>query len=634
MTYGAVAYATGPYASPAGAAPTIVAGTGPVWSVEIAFASDPLDETPRWVQVPHRTGMTSSGRQSEIGRFSSAQCTVTIGAADRTYDNNNTASAYYGQMRPGKQLRVQATWAGVTYPVFTGYINSWNMERTNPRDAVAVVTASDAFKLLTRGDLGTGAYAAEVQADDPAHWYRLDEPTGATTLFDSAGARHLVAQGTLVQTASLLARDDDPATAVDAVTDGGISPLTVQAADVTAFCADIVYSTLAAGAGQTIAAEVDDIVSRGWSLGVDTGIVEVFILTSAGTAALQSVATVDDGIPHHLAVRWNGGTAWLYVDGVEVATASAPGTLFTAGTYSYVIMGGAAAGPIVNSGSAGTYDELAIYYSDLGATRIAAHAAQVATPWDNDTPAQRVNRVLNIIEFPTVLRELDTGSSVLQSATLGESALEHAQKVADSEFGELFINSAGAVRLVGRAGLINRPSLATFSDNGVDLRYFDLRGKFDDAELANVVTISRLDGVAQTWRDTTSIDDNGPAYLTRSGLLHDSDALSLAGAQFLVSTHKDPLDRFTGLTIKPWRDPTTLAPQALGRQLLEVITVQQTPQHVGSADSRAVRIEGISHTWEPGRTWETTWDLSPALTAAYAVWDGSTSLWDTARWFF
>lgn len=526
---------------------------------------------------------------------------------------------------------------GAVYPLFTGYVDRARQDYTGPHTAQASVECSDAFKLFNRVELPTSAYAAEVEADGPAHWYRLNEPSDATRLYDSAGGRHLTVQGTIDQGASLVARDPDAALVVEGTASGGISAATPHAANVTAVTAELIFSTEATGAGQTAFAEIDGTASRGWVIQVDNGLVEAFVVTSAGSVAL-SAGDIDDGAPHHLALRWNGANAWLYIDGAQVDTDTLGGTMFAAGAQTYVIIGGATTGPIVNDGVAGTYDEAAVWYSDLGAARVADHHDMVATPWDGDTPAERIDRILDIVGFDPAARDLDTGTSTLQSATLGQTALEHIQKVADSDFGVVFMTADGTVRFRGRVGLANQESSATVTDaHGSSPAVSMLTPEVNDDLVRNDARVSRLDGKLQRARDDASIAEHGTITFTRDGLFHDSDTLSLNAAEWVVAEYAQPTQRINRVTIRPRGAPETLYPLVLGLELADVVLVEHTPQGTGDPISQLSVVEGIEHDIGP-KHWETRLNVSPVAGGETGYWElgvaGHSELGETTRLFF
>lgn len=565
-------------------------------------------------------GDTTRGKQRELDRYDAGRVTITLENSDRLFDPEYAAGTYYGNLLPNKRLPVTATYNGTTYPVIVGYVDRIRQVYPSPNTSVAVFEATDGFKPLSRAPLETSAFAQEVRADSPIRWWHLDEPSGSTTLFDALGGANLVVQGTPTFGAtSLVARDTGgSALTIVAVGDGGLSAPVVSTLTTTVSAECVWASRGTLPSGRTLAAEVNDVVNRGWVLEVAGGLglfgFELTVATDAGSLKISQGTVYAEAAtaPHHVVGTWDGATMTLYVDGAVVATGALAGTMFAAGATTRSIIGGAGGGPIVNTGAQGTIDEVAVYSTALSAARVTAHYGTVATPWNGDLPGARATRVLNAAGWPALARNLDTGSSTLQSATLGTSALEHLQKVADSELGLLYITRDGMVRLEARSNLINQTSVATITDTQGSTPAITADEPYITDDLVrNVVTVSRLDGIAQTARDAASVTLNGPVGYTLDGLYNSSDDLSRHIAEYIVTEYKDAKQRVDQANIVPRGNPSVLFPIVLAPELSDQITVKQKPQDVGAETSRSCVLEGIAHRFGP-KSWETTFNLSPA----------------------
>lgn len=640
MTYAAVAYGAGLYGGSEAAAP--VAGSFPSIEVAIAFASAPGDEVPTWVDVSAdlRLAEITRGRNQELDRYQAGTCAVTLLDTARKYDPTNTAGPYYPNLKPMKRLRVRATWAGVTYPLFAGFIDSIDHEYAGPPSgyAQATIRATDGFAVLEAADLPSSAYALEVAADGPVAWWRLGDAQGTAVRDTVDNIPGTAINATFGQT-GLVARDDD--TAVTFTSTGGVTitdPRPRITGSVTAFTFEAVIQTVAATT-QVIMEQngTDSALLRFRMLG--TGVLQ-FQIQDAGvvfTAETRSTGMVNDGATHHVVASYsttNGIRVW--VDGVDVSDVIGTDTGTPAITATSITLGNDKL--LIVNGWTGTLDEVAIYDRELTPAEIAAHAAEVSTPWDGDLPGARLGRILDYMGWPASLRELDTGESTLQSATLATSVLDHAQAVADSDFGALFMTADGRVRFIGRNGLFAVVNLATFGDDPTDpteLGYRSVAPEYTRALLRNDVTVSRAEGVAQRVQDATSI----AAYLRHSfvveGLLHDSDTLSRSAAEFLVSEYKDPRRRISGLDVAPRGDPNRvgsrpedLFPVVLAAELTNQLTVIDRPPGGGSANEQDSAVEGITHRIGT-LDWETTWRLAPALGSAGV---GEVGRWDFGRW--
>lgn len=104
---------------------------------------------------------TRRGRDRVFEEYSPG--TATIRFWDRTGDWNpqNAAGPYYGKILPMRQVRVNTTYSGTGYSIFTGYIQSWDWE-WDTVNSIAWVTiqATDAFRILNLANITTVAGAA------------------------------------------------------------------------------------------------------------------------------------------------------------------------------------------------------------------------------------------------------------------------------------------------------------------------------------------------------------------------------------------------------------------------------------------------------------------------------------------
>lgn len=94
--------------------------------------------------------------------------------------------------------------------------------------------------------------------------------------------------------------------------------------------------------------------------------------SGAPSATVDVSAGVNDGLPHYYAMRCDGSTMELFMDGVSIgSTAVGAGAMAT----DSVVSGSDAAGPGLHF-----VDDLALYSTDIGAAGIAAHYAASLTP--------------------------------------------------------------------------------------------------------------------------------------------------------------------------------------------------------------------------------------------------------------
>lgn len=104
-----------------------------------------------------RSFSINRGRRNDLERFGTGTAQIVLSNLDRRFDPSNTSSPYYNAtvgvtgVVPAIPIVVRATWGAFTYPLFRGFIDSWQFDyATNGvGDATATINCSDAFKVLS-----------------------------------------------------------------------------------------------------------------------------------------------------------------------------------------------------------------------------------------------------------------------------------------------------------------------------------------------------------------------------------------------------------------------------------------------------------------------------------------------------
>jgi hypothetical protein len=192
----------------------------------------------------------------------------------------------------------------------------------------------------------------------------------------------------------------------------------------------------------------------------------------------------------------------------------------------------------------------------------------------------RVNAILDEIDWPISLRDIDAGDSTLQADPgTDRDALQALFNVEQSEFGGIFLDGNGKVNFVSRNNLIEAPAfpIYEFSDQGTDISYTNAVVALDDTTLINDVTITRLNGTAQNAFDQDSIDKFFLHSGTRSGILVQTDAEALDQAEGILATRKDPEIRIDSIQLNLYDDTNPNKPLAgVDIELLDGVTVTKT----------------------------------------------------------
>ena len=233
----------------------------------------------------------------------------------------------------------------------------------------------------------------------------------------------------------------------------------------------------------------------------------------------------------------------------------------------------------------------------------------------------RVNAILDEIDWPISLREIDAGDSTLQADPgTDRDALQALFNVEQSEFGGIFLDGNGKVNFVGRNALIAAPAFPVyeFSDQGTDISYTNAVVALDDTTLINDVTITRLGGTAQNAFDQDSIDKFFLHSGQRSGILVQTNAEALDQAEGILATRKDPEIRIDSIQLNLYDDANPNKPLAgVDIELLDGVTVTKTTPGSTSVVQSSL-VNAIHHDITKS-SWMTTLYTTEPLLAGFVL---------------
>jgi hypothetical protein len=251
----------------------------------------------------------------------------------------------------------------------------------------------------------------------------------------------------------------------------------------------------------------------------------------------------------------------------------------------------------------------------------------------------RINRILDSIDWPLEDRMIDAGNTTLQATTLEGDAWDEMVLVQDTEAGHLYVDATGKVVFRDRHAVFqddrSATSQATFGQGGYggtgDLFEDEFSDEFggsdehafvavipasDDDSLTNKVVITRVGGSPQTAQDLDSQARYLPALYERTDLLMQDDDEAALYAGWVLFQGKDTEVRFSQIVLDPRISEDEQWPAVLGRDIGDRVTV--VSRQLATTVTQDVLIRGIRHTREPGRRWQTVWDLSAA--SKYSFW--------------
>ena len=105
---------------------------------------------------------TTRGRNVTADQFQTGTLTMRIVDIDGSFNPMNTAGPYYNLLTPMRKVIINATYSGIVYPIFAGYITSYTT--VTPKNvgevAYTTITAVDGFRLFNLAQISTVSGAA------------------------------------------------------------------------------------------------------------------------------------------------------------------------------------------------------------------------------------------------------------------------------------------------------------------------------------------------------------------------------------------------------------------------------------------------------------------------------------------
>jgi hypothetical protein len=98
------------------------------------------------------------GKSRQLDNYQAGVASVVLSNNDRAFDPTYTASPYYGQVIPKRELRITSN--GVRQ--YTGLIDDWNLDYAPQGDSTASVAASDGFAKLANQTLTGGTATSQL----------------------------------------------------------------------------------------------------------------------------------------------------------------------------------------------------------------------------------------------------------------------------------------------------------------------------------------------------------------------------------------------------------------------------------------------------------------------------------------
>jgi len=234
-----------------------------------------------------------------------------------------------------------------------------------------------------------------------------------------------------------------------------------------------------------------------------------------------------------------------------------------------------------------------------------ANLAQITTVTGataGDLSGTRINQILNTINWPSTMRDVDAGSTYLQNdpGTI-RTSLAAMQTVTDSEYGAFYVAANGNFTFQDRS--VTASSIAgvptVFKDDGTGISYSSVKWILNDSLIFNSANITRTGGTTQTATNAASITKYFLHSYYLNNLLMQTDAEALNYARAYIASRAETTIRCDFLELDlytPNYNSGIVAAMAL--DFFDPITVSTT-QPGGSVITKTLQIFGVSYVISP-----------------------------------
>lgn len=582
-------------------------GFGSTWQTE--DASITWTEVTCYVRKAEGVGI-KRGATSAYGLSGAGEFSFSLNNRDRRFDPLHTTGPHYGDLVSGVPCRVDYADGAEVEAIARGFVKSWPQVSFGPTWSVVPIECIDGFHNLSLAPVPESVYDVQVASEDVVGHWKLTDP--GNTAADSSGNGY---DGTYRNDPALSGVDAGLLFGKPAHEFNGIN----QAVDIpdhaarlglevgqvaTVVAAFRTSATAASGQYDTIYNQGGD-HSQDWvrlNIGDDGCIYFEWYAGGTGTKCVRTDGTFNDGETHFVIAevfRFDSSTSFesIYVDGVAVGTStSSQGT----NNQSAIVIGGHPNPRNSRDYFDGFLSHVSTYYGS-GLSDPAGHYAAAMAPLDGQTIDERAAWLLDQIDWPSDLRDFQTGKTILGPAYFGEGerALAYLRLLEQTEDGRLFISRDGKLTIHDRhfpwTAAVATVSQFTFSDDPADnAAYAEFTYDTTSPDfVTNAYRYSRRGGGEVRGQDDTSIDAYGFREDQQSDLLVGTDNEVRARGQWALLTRAQPLPQIKSIRVPVHRYTAADAADIMGLDLGHRVTARRTPQGEGAQIDLDFIVSGI-----------------------------------------
>ena len=240
----------------------------------------------------------------------------------------------------------------------------------------------------------------------------------------------------------------------------------------------------------------------------------------------------------------------------------------------------------------------------VDAFRLAQNAqiATVAGATAGNLSGTRINQILDAIDWPESMRDIDAGLTTLQADPgTPRTSLAAMQTVEISEYGAFYVDASGSFTFQDRSVTVSsiNGTPTVFNDNGTDIGYANAIWRLDDTLVYNSASITRTGGTAQIATNAASIEKYFIHSYNQQNLLMQTDEDALNYARAYIASRAQTSIRCDAIELDLYTEnyaAGTVA--ALDLDYFDPVTIT-TNQPGASTLTKTLQVFGVKHAITP-----------------------------------
>lgn len=245
-----------------------------------------------------------------------------------------------------------------------------------------------------------------------------------------------------------------------------------------------------------------------------------------------------------------------------------------------------------------------------------AQITTVAGSAAGDLSGTRINQILDQIDWPASMRDVDAGQTTVQAnPNDAATALGAMQKIELAEYGALYVDASGSFVFQDRAVTAGSVANAStvFNDDGTGIPYFNAVWRLDDTLIYNNVNVTITGGTAQVATNAASILKYFDHSYNQTNMMMQTDAVALDYALAYCASRAETSVRCDAITLDLYTQNYAAGIlAAMELDFFDNVTITTT-QPGSSALTKTLQVFGVAYAISPNNFKVTFTTLEPIL---------------------